>query len=324
MKKIIFISFIIALVGVLSISCEKEDNKDVQVKVDKPYTNESYIIYESNEEFMNKLVEIANMTHEERKNYEIANGYMSFGRYCDEFYENIDFEKFDTQEDIIRFVDNNKMYLELIKEENGEFTVEAKYYDKFTRYMYGINKTFVIKDIAYKVFDECFIACNIADVSELSNITEKNYNNFIDNKKFVTIKSNSIMTKDVAVNNGKEKTAISTTGNNRTKSMAIIELGPPLLNYQATCYAGAKVRPLKRTLGIWFQCYRTIELRTNFDVHYKVGNNWYSQGFGKNEVKYGSVLEFSITIPGFVDDAHFGPVYVYGDTPDTHPAIINY
>ena len=50
----------------------------------------------------------------------------------------------------------------------------------------------------------------------------------------------------------------------------------------------------------------------------------YSQGFGKNEVKYGSVLEFSITIPGFVDDAHFGPVYVYGDTPDTHPAIINY
>jgi CRISPR/Cas system CMR-associated protein Cmr3 (group 5 of RAMP superfamily) len=56
------------------------------------------------------------MTKEERATYETQNGYISFGRYCDELYNKIDFDKFKSQEEIFSFVYENKDYLKLTDE----------------------------------------------------------------------------------------------------------------------------------------------------------------------------------------------------------------
>ncbi|NLA25523.1 MAG: hypothetical protein GX879_11215 [Bacteroidales bacterium] len=319
-KKRTFVWLLLSF-GVIT-SCEKATVEKISTQI-----NQDYITYVSYEEFSNKLIEIVSMSPEERKNYEISNGYMSYGRYCDEFYNSIDFEQFKSQEDIIAFVIANKEYLNLIDEGNGEYTVDVKYNEKFMRYMCGVNKIFIVKDSAYKILEDKFISCSFNNIEELNNITEANYQSYIDDDEFLffdsQVKTNS--TKDDATNNGKSKEATSTNGNNRTKSMALIELGPPISNYKATCYAGAKVRPYKKTLGIWYYCKRTIDLNTTFYVHYEIDDIWYSTGgYSHNSTIYAYVHEYSITVPSYVDDAHFGDVYVYGDTPDTSPAIINY
>lgn len=312
----------IILIYCTTISCEKAVFEESLSN-----NNQTYITYNSYEEFSNELIKIVGMTTYEREKYEKENNYISFGRYCDELYDNINFEQFESQEDIITFVLANKKYLNLIDEGNGEYTVDVKYNDKFTRYMCGINKIFIIKDSAYKILEDKFISCGINYVDELDAITEKNYLCYIDRAEFSIFdgKLKPSVIKDNAVNNGKSKEATSTRDNNRTKSMAIIELAPPIFNYKATCYAGAKVRPYKKTLGIWYYCKRTIELKTTFFVHYEIDNTWYSTyGYTHNSTLYDFVHEFSIIVPYYVDDAHFGNVYVFGDTPDTSPAIINY
>ncbi|MDD2385672.1 MAG: hypothetical protein PHP52_02695 [Bacteroidales bacterium] len=302
-------------------SCDKELNEEVSPQ-------NKYITYQSSDEYSKKLNEIVNMTQEERANYEISNGYISFGRYCDEFYSTIDFEQFKSMDEIITFVNKNKEYLKLNVDVNGEYTVDVAYDDKFSRYMCGLNKIFIIKDTAYKVLEDNLIYCNSGYVEELEKITEDNYLNYMKINEFAFIDSRQGLNtlKDDSTNYGKSLEATVTNGNNRTKSMAIIELGPPTLNYKATCYAGAKVRPYKKTALVWYFCTRTIDLNTNFIVHYEINDTWApTPTYSYNSTIYASVHEYSLTaVPYYVDDAHFGDVYVYGDTPDTSPAIINY
>jgi len=331
MKKFLrfFIYAFAGLCVLYSTGCDKAFDEEIssQGKEEINSSHEKYIVYQNNNDFRDKLIEITNMTQEERENYELSKGYMSFGRYCDEFYNNINFESFKSQEDIIAFINKNKEYIEIIDEGNGEFTIDVAYNDKSFRYMCGIDKILIINDTAYKILKTKIITCRINNIEELKNITEDNYLNYTNKEDFLFYDSKSILfaTKDNSTNNGKSLEATTTNDDNRTKTMAIIELGPPILNYKATCYAGVKVRPYKKTLGIWYYCKRHIDLNTSFYVHYKIDDTWYSTtGYATNSTVYDYVNEFAITVPYYVDDAHFGDIYVYGDTPSTSPAIINY
>ena len=154
---------------------------------------------------------------------------------------------------------------------------------------------------------------------------------YINNSEFTFIdtKTNSsdIYYKDLAVYNGTYdiKDTVNDANNNKTRTEIIIELRSPYFEGAKTCYAGTKVRPLKKTAGIWFWCSRTIELNTYFYVHYKIENTWYSSElYSHHETKGASVLEYSRSLPYYVNDAHFGRVYAFGDTPSTPAAIIDH
>jgi hypothetical protein len=41
--------------------------------------------------------------------------------------------------------------------------------------MYGLDKIFIISDMAYKILDTKFIACSAKDVIELTRVTEENF-----------------------------------------------------------------------------------------------------------------------------------------------------
>lgn len=316
-------------VTIFNCGCEKENlEKDLGFNA-----NCKYVIYKDVEDYGNRLKEIIPMTREERLNYELANGYESFGTYCEKLYESINPESFKSFDEVAAFVKKNKEYLELIEDENGEYTLEVVNRNNIERYMYGIDKTFIIKDSAYKVLDGNMISCDAKRIFDLTKINEDNYMSYINDSEFTFInpKTNSsdIYYKDLAVNNGtyEIKDTVNDANNNKTRTEIIIELAAPYFEGARTCYAGAKVRPLKKTAGIWFWCSRTIELNTYFYVHSLLNDTWYSNGlYSHHETKGASVLEYSVVLssPRYVDAAHFGRVYAFGDTPSTPAAIINH
>lgn len=272
--------------------------------------------------------EIVHMTHEERANYEISNKYISFGRYCDELYSNIDFEQFKSQEEIIDFVNNNKDYLKLTKEGNGEYTLDVVYNDKLSRYMYGVDKIFIIADTAYKVLENKVVVCSSNNVEELTKITDDNYLSYTDGDKFVIFDSKPTIntTKDVANNHGIYLRRTEQDGANQTRCYGIIELMPPTGGDLKTCCSGAEVRPYHRVLGVWYYCTRTLDLNTKFYTHYYKNGAWFTTTeytYSRYGV-YASVLTTYTDLPFTVNDAHFGNIYVYGDSPDTDAAIIDY
>jgi hypothetical protein len=328
MGKVFCLMAFLSLLGITS--CNKVSEEDIfkQGKDEKISLQNKYIKYESSAEYHSKLKEIVHMTHEERANYEMANGYISFGRYCDELYNNINFEQFKSQEEIIAFVNNNKAYLKLTEEDNGEYTLDVVYNDKLSRYMYGVDKIFIIADTAYKVLDTKLVTCSLNNVDELSKITEDNYLSYSDVDKFVIFDSKPIIntTKDVANNHGIYLRRTEEDGAEQTRAYGIIEIGPPVLNSRYTITSGAEVRPYHRVLGVWYYCSRTLDLNTKFYTHYKLGTVWYSTTeytFSDYGV-YGSVLTTYTVLPFLANDAHFGNVYVYGDSPETVAAIIDY
>ncbi len=83
------------------------------------------------------------LSPEERKTQETTQGFKSFGTLADEFYETVDPEQFKSIEEIQAFVAEHSDYLQLIQDENGEYTVEVVAYDNPYRYL--ANKDLEIK-----------------------------------------------------------------------------------------------------------------------------------------------------------------------------------
>ena len=307
--------------------CEKEN-----LEVDScPNANCKYVFYKDMEDYNNRLREISTMTRDERLSYELSQGYESFGSYCEKFYESIVPEDYQTLDEVVAFVNKNKEYLELSEDENGEYTVEIIDRNNIERYMYGVNKIFVIKDSAYKVLGKQLVVCDVKKVASLTKINDENYMSYVNNSEysFIDVNRNSsyIYHKDAAVNNGMYEKIEKTNGDNRTRIERIIEMRNPFFEGAATCYAGVKVRPLKKTGVAWFYCIRTITLNTKFYVHGRLNNTWYeSPLYQYNHTEKKSVLEYSIVFPSprYLDEAHFGRVYAYGSTPSAGPAVINH
>ncbi|MBO4613586.1 MAG: hypothetical protein J5709_00555 [Bacteroidales bacterium] len=329
MKRIDLLKYAIYVLAVCALAmfnsgCEKENLKEDCLS----NVNCKYVFYKDMEDYDNRLREIITMTREERERYELSQGYESFGTYCEKLYESINPESFRSFDEVVTYVEKNKDYLELIEDENGEYTLEVVNRNKIERYMYGVDKIFVIKDSAYKVLDDNMVSCSAKLIADLTKINEDNYMSYINNPQFTFIvtKTNSsdICCKDIDVNNGTYEKDEVVNGTNKTRTEIIIEYGS-YFDGVRRCHAGVKVRPLKKTAGTWFWCTRTIDLHTDFFVHYKYNNIWYeTTQYSYYSTQKGSVHEYSIWVPNYVQEAHFGRVYAYGDTPDTNPAIINH
>lgn len=317
MNRIIAFALISFIGAFLLCACNKEDSKTVYNQL------KTSIVYTSEEEYLEKYKLISQMSSEERKNYETANSYISFGRLCDEFYANMQPEAFKTQEEALKFIKANSQYLELIDEGNGEYTLETKLYGNVERYMCGTDRTFVVKDRAYKVLAEQTISCKLDNIQQLRNINEENVASFYGNKDFDFEKEEiEILAKDASVNNGTALEAKSTNGSNRTVTTAEIKrVGTG--NLKAT-EVNVKVRPYKKTLGIWYFCIRSIFFDADFDVHIQQADRWLTVHYQQSAVVEANVYEYnpSISIMGY--DAHFGRIFVEGDTPSTPAATISY
>jgi hypothetical protein len=66
-------------------------------------------------------------------------------------------------------VNRNNEYLQLIEEENGEYTLETKYYNILYKYFLNQDRIFQVGDKMYKAYSECLISVDESKVEELKN-----------------------------------------------------------------------------------------------------------------------------------------------------------
>ena len=96
MKRNLLKTVIILLAVTFVISCNKENNFKVE-------TND-LVNFQNVEEFNQELKKVISLSLDELIAYEDSKGYKSFGRTCDEIYESIDFEKFNSFKELETYI----------------------------------------------------------------------------------------------------------------------------------------------------------------------------------------------------------------------------
>lgn len=145
-------------------SCQKEAIDSVV----KEKCNE-ILYFESEQEFIAELEIIQNKSKEELIEWERENGFISIELEAEKIYSNIDPNEFETIDQLKEFVNRNNEYLQLIEEENGEYTLETKYYNILYKYFLNQDRIFQVGDKMYKAYSECLISVDESKVEELKN-----------------------------------------------------------------------------------------------------------------------------------------------------------
>jgi hypothetical protein len=167
MKKNSLKLFMLLFIGCCSTSIFYSCFKD---EVSKSHMVETEMVkFKTLEEYNEALNTVLSMSKDERKSYEESKGYISFGRKCDEFYDEIDFDKFESLEEIKAFAASND-FIVLYEDDDGEFILETMLSSKRDRYFINSDRLFQIGDHVYKVFEDGTASTHIDNLYKLTQI----------------------------------------------------------------------------------------------------------------------------------------------------------
>jgi len=270
----------------------------------------------------------------ELESFERSKGFKSYGRECDEFYNSIIPENFTSNEEMLKFVEENNKYIQMIIEENGDTSIATRYDNSPYRYIINEEKMYQVKNSVFKVFSEGIVSTSIKNIEELRNCSEDNIIDLQKNPEFHFMQNSSkLLLKSTEAYCGDKKEDFQQNGNNRTVIKIWAEehytfdpLGAPWGSHIKFHY---KTYPQKRTWGAWFGCTRTITAHFDATLYYSSREKRFTKSY------YGvsaSKIESSL-----VDwDYDFGPLYGTGwfnvnfksyncsfDTPSTSPVTIS-
>ncbi len=252
MKKI----FTILIASSLLFACNKEENSG---NILPSAGNENIVVFESYDEYLDELQNSLKRTPEERKVWEQSQGIVSFGRLCDELYLSTDFEQFGTLDEIKDFVDSNSDYLQLTKDENGEFIVDAKNPSVSDRYVLNKNCMFQINENVYKVYENGTAVTSVANIAELKTIDE-----YAAKSLPITCAIKYLpefAERNVLKSDGKcsyKFTKKRTNGKNRLEYNMYIKFRHNDNPKSTEVWTSYYIRPFKRTLWTWVWAKRTI------------------------------------------------------------------
>lgn len=140
-------------------------------------TESGILTFASVQDFQSTVQKVSSMTSEERLAWEKSKGFKSFGTICDEVYKGIDPTKFKTTQQIKDTVVALSDFLEMDKNKDGDYYVDAKECSNPARFIMNKNKMYIIKDSVFKQFDNGLASASISNIEKLKQ--EKNINSII-------------------------------------------------------------------------------------------------------------------------------------------------
>jgi hypothetical protein len=146
MKKI----FILSLFCTILVSCNKFETLDDNTLKDNNQADEKILVFTSFDEYVAARNSSLSMSISELKDFEKSKGFNSFGRKCDEYCLQIDPEKFKSLEEIKAYINKNSEFIQLIKDDEGELTLEPILYKSIDRYIINKGKMYQIANNVYK------------------------------------------------------------------------------------------------------------------------------------------------------------------------------
>lgn len=329
MKKFIYKGLILIILVGGFISCKKENSKaeNTSRQIETPRFD--------NYEALNKELELLGaMSEDARRTYEIENGYKSLKTKVYEIYEQIDMENLIDKNELFIHVDSNPDYLEILTEMSGQQEYRPIYSDCRYSLIARENRMIIVGNKCIKVFDDGLVQAPIRYFNDLETHNGKTVNSMPNNKDFDVLKSNKKVIQAKS-NCGTYREREVTSGNDRTRITT--ECYPALIQ-GIVPYAKADglIRPLKRTLGVWFHAQRTINGRFTFNFAFEQnGSNFQGvPGSGEtilvpiNEIvnpilSYSVTRSYSLPTGGFYPaNYRFSSINSFGNTPSTSSATI--
>ena len=155
------------------ISCEKESDENKMLA--SSYTKSmnipipNYSSYEEVNEIIQKAISFDTLS--ELLEYERTQGRKSIGAISDKFYENIDKEKFSSQDEVLEFCNENFLVLDTFVK-NDEIHITPKYSQNSFRYVANQDGLFIIKDCVIRLFKNSMISTHESNLNKLLSIKE--------------------------------------------------------------------------------------------------------------------------------------------------------
>jgi len=120
-----------------------------------------------------------------------ANGFLSFGDLADMAYEEVAQyqDDYKSVEEVRAAVAQHSDYLQIIQDENGEYSVETKLYESPTRYIVNEDLMYQVKDTLVKTLEEYTILTPEKNYTELLKVDEANIIDYQDNPEFLVIEN---------------------------------------------------------------------------------------------------------------------------------------
>lgn len=118
----------LAFAAILFVGCDNVTTLDNNTQISQQQIENVIPTFASQEEYNEILEKVMSMSPDELAIYEQGKGYKSFGRICDEFYENIDVTQFESIDDIYAYVENHSCYLMFYEAIDGEIYCEKRNY----------------------------------------------------------------------------------------------------------------------------------------------------------------------------------------------------
>ena len=154
MKKITLLISIILTSVLFLTSCNKEGNFKEELVNNDILSPAKVPYYADDSELRKALDEVLSLNQKERTAKATKQGFKSFGTITQEFYETIDPDQFQSLEEIKAFVAQHSEYIQLITEENGEYTLEIIAFNNPYRHLANENREIKVGQNIYKVTEE--------------------------------------------------------------------------------------------------------------------------------------------------------------------------
>jgi len=331
MKKLILGVATFSLISAALVSCKKETITTAQKDILKSST-EQVPTFQNHEELNSKIEELNAMGEDERRLYESNAGFKSLLTYVYEIYEGIDMEELDSKNKLETFVSENSSIVSIRINSDDELEYRPYYSDIDYSIIANTNRMFIVGELCYKIFDDGIV------VSQSENIDLLNSLNQISAKDVPKSDRYEISVYFEAEIDGKStchptnNQATVTSGSNRTKLKCItgqqyygeMQLSPnhPKVKIYGV-HAFGRIRPYKRTLGIWYHARRTISGRIQFTVSWKNGNTPVSASINSNvgpSLSYSQTRSFdhiSTPLGEKPKEIKFTNINSWGTTPNT-------
>lgn len=155
-------------IGIIAILVLFSCNKEI---IENQITDNQILHFDTEEQMKQALSKVLKMTTEEKLNWASTKGFNSYGVQADLFYDNIDPDRFKSEDEIIQFV-NASLYLEITTDENNEKSVEIISGDNRLRYFINNDLIFTVGDKAVKLIGKSTVSTCIDNLSELKLIDD--------------------------------------------------------------------------------------------------------------------------------------------------------
>lgn len=258
-----------ALASLAFVACNKENISP------KSESETQILAFKDAEEYQNTLSLVSKMSDDEFTQWEKSRNFISFESRSKAVYQEANPEKFSTQAEVIEFVSQNDQYLQLIKEDNGDFTLETKL-QKSASIKRILNEDCMVQigDIAVKFFASGVASAPSAFKQQLKDLSEKGFlaeNTDISQETPIAKSKKNPNRKDIF---GKDYSNRIDEGSNRLYlGVECSDIVIPHLPFFNDYHIEYTIRPYHKTLGIWYFCSRTIEGSIKLGVEILWPNN---------------------------------------------------